>query len=291
VLQLSLPQRPDEQTLTDVALAAHTLAYVIIANRRFTDLFEWGQRSVRLSLAAEIQHRLLPGSYTCEGGQFTLAAWLEPSGDIAGDTFDFAIERDTLHLSMTDAMGHAVNASVLATILVGALRNARRAGVELGEQARLANAGLGDYVGWSDFVTGQVARIDLRTQTATIVNAGHPLPLRLRHGRVDCVALDADPPFGTVRGIEYRVQRLPLEPGDRLMFLTDGMTERNAATVNIEAVMVAGAQMHPREAVQQLVHAVLEATDGTPEDDATVMCLDWHGGPPRERLTDSGANE
>jgi serine phosphatase RsbU (regulator of sigma subunit) len=291
VLELSLPQPPDEQTLTDVALAAHTLAYVIIANRRFTDLFEWGQRSVRLSLAAEIQHRLLPGSYTCEGGQFTLAAWLEPSGDIAGDTFDFAIERDTLHLSMTDAMGHAVNASVLATILVGALRNARRAGVELGEQARLANAGLGDYVGWSDFVTGQVARIDLRTQTATIVNAGHPLPLRLRHGRVDCVALDADPPFGTVRGIEYRVQRLPLEPGDRLMFLTDGMTERNAATVDIEALMVAGAEMHPREAVQQLVHAVLEATDGTPEDDATVMCLDWHGGPPRERLTDSGANE
>jgi len=290
VLQLSLAQLPDEQTLTDVALAAHTLAYVIIANRRFTDLFEWGQRSVRLSLAAEIQHRLLPGSYTCEAGQFTLAAWLEPSGEIAGDTFDFAIERDTLHVSITDAMGHAINASMLATILVGALRNARRAGVDLGEQARLANAGLGDYTGWGgDFVTGQVARIDLRTQTATIVNAGHPPPLRLRNGRVACVALEADAPFGIVREIEYRVQRLPLEPGDRLMFLTDGMTERNA--VSIEALIEAGAEMHPREAVQHLVHAVLEATRGAPEDDATVMCLDWHGGPPRERLTDSGANE
>ena len=290
VLQLSLAQLPDEQTLTDVALAAHTLAYVIIANRRFTDLYEWGQRSVRLSLAAEIQHRLLPGSYTCEAGQFTLAAWLEPSGEIAGDTFDFAIERDTLHVSITDAMGHAINASMLATILVGALRNARRAGVDLGEQARLANTGLGGYTEWGgDFVTGQVARIDLRTQTATIVNAGHPLPLRLRNGRVVCVALEADAPFGIVRDIEYRVQRLPLEPGDRLMFLTDGMTERNA--VNIEALIEAGAEMHPREAVQHLVHAVLEATGGTPEDDATVMCLDWHGGPPRNRLTDSGANE
>src|SRR3954447_6387415 len=147
VLQLSLPQLPGEQTLTDVALAAHTLAYVIIANRRFTDLFEWGQRSVRLSLAAEIQHRLLPGSYTCEAGQFTLAAWLEPSGDIAGDTFDFAIERDTLHVSITDAMGHAINASVLATILVGPPRNAGGAGVVPGEQPRLANAGLGDFTG------------------------------------------------------------------------------------------------------------------------------------------------
>ena len=201
------------------------------------------------------------------------------------------MERDTLHLSMTDAMGHAVNASVLATVLVGALRNARRAGVALGEQARLANVGLGEYMGWGDFVTGQIARIDLRTQTATIVNAGHPLPLRLRNGHVDPVALEADPPFGTVRGIEYRVQRLPLEPGDRLMFITDGMTERNAASVDLEALMAAGAELHPREAVQQFVHALLEATDGTPEDDATVMCLDWHGGPPRERLTDSGAND
>ena len=290
VLQLSLAQLPDEQTLTDVALAAHTLAYVIIANRRFTDLFEWGQRSVRLSLAAEIQHRLLPGSYTCEAGQFTLAAWLAPSGEIAGDTFDFAIERDTLHVSITDAMGHAINASMLATILVGALRNARRAGVDVGQHAPHANNVLGGYTEWGgDFVTGQVARIDLRTQTATIVNAGHPPPLRLRNGCVVCVALEADAPFGIVRDIEYRVQRLPLEPGDRLMFLTDGMTERNA--VNIEALIEAGAEMHPREAVQHLVHAVLEATGGTPEDDATVMCLDWHGGPPRNRLTDSGANE
>jgi serine phosphatase RsbU (regulator of sigma subunit) len=289
LLELRLPRLPDERTLADVALAAHALAYVIIANRRFTDLYEWGQRSVQLSLAAEIQHRLLPGSYTCEAGQFTLAAWLEPSGDIAGDTFDFAIERDTLHISMTDAMGHAIGASMLATILVGALRNARRAGVDLGEQAGLANASLGDYAGWSDFVTGQIARIDLRSQTATIVNAGHPLPFRLRGGHVASVALEADAPFGIVRGLEYRVQRLPLEPGDRLMFLTDGMTERNS--LDIEALIVAGAAMHPREAVQQLVHAVLEATHGKPEDDATVLCVDWHGGPPRQRSTDSGANE
>jgi hypothetical protein len=124
VLELELPQPPDDQALADVALAAHALAYVVIANRRYTDLFEWGQRSVPLSLAAEIQHRLLPASYTCEGGQFTLAGWLEPAGNNAGDTFDFSLERHTLHLSLTDAMGHDVDAAVLATVLVGALRNA-----------------------------------------------------------------------------------------------------------------------------------------------------------------------
>jgi glycine cleavage system aminomethyltransferase T len=61
----------------------------VIANRRYADLFEWGQRSVPLSLAAEIQHRLLPGSFTCEAGQFTLAAWLQPAGEVGGDTSIF----------------------------------------------------------------------------------------------------------------------------------------------------------------------------------------------------------
>jgi len=144
VLELLLGEPPDAHVLAEVAFAAHALAYVVIANRRFTDLFEWGQRSVPLSLAAEVQHGLLPGAYTCEAGQFTLAGWLEPAGNVGGDTFDFALERGMLHFSMTDAMGHEVGAALLATLMVGGLRNARRAGVGLAEQARSANEGLVD---------------------------------------------------------------------------------------------------------------------------------------------------
>ena len=147
--------------------AAHALAYVVIANRRFTDLFEWGQRSLPLSLEAEIQHRLLPGSYTCEAGQFTLAGWLEPAGDVGGDTFDFSLERDTLHLSMTDAMGHTLDAALLATVLVGALRNARRRGVGLAEQAGLAHRALAGYATGGGFVTGQLVRVDLPSRHGT----------------------------------------------------------------------------------------------------------------------------
>jgi serine phosphatase RsbU (regulator of sigma subunit) len=290
VLELVLGEAPDEQVLAEVAFAAHALAYVVIANRRFTDLFEWGQRSVPLSLAAEIQHGLLPGSYTCEAGQFTLAGWLEPAGNVGGDTFDFALERGMLHFSLTDAMGHEVAAALLATLMIGGLRNARRAGVGLAEQTRLANQGLAANAPAGGFVTGQVGRIDLRTGTATIVNAGHPLPLRLRDGRVERVELEVDPPFGTVRGHAYRVQRLPLKPGDRLFLFTDGMLERNTTSVDIEDMVASGATMHPREAVQHLTQAIFAATDGALIDDATAMCLDWHGGPARNRTSHSGAN-
>ncbi len=280
VLEVHLAAAPDEQAMADVALAAHALAYVVIANRGITDLFEWGRRSIPLTLAAEIQHRLLPDAFTLEAGQFTLAAWLEPAGQVGGDTFDFAAERDTLHLSLTDAMGHMVNAAVLATVFVGALRNARRRGVGLVEQVRTANQRLGDFTQTGGFVTGQVVRVDLAQASMTLVNAGHPPPLRLRDGRVERLPLQADPPFGTVGDPEYRVQETLLEPGDRLLFVTDGMLERTAASVDVEALVLEGAQMHPREAVQQIIHAVLEATEGKLEDDATALCLDWHGAPP-----------
>ncbi len=275
VLELALEDLPTAQTVADVALAAHFLAYVVIANRRYTDLFEWGQRSVPLSLAAEIQHRLLPGAFTCEAGQFTLAAWLQPAGEIGGDTFDFSLDRDTLHLSMTDAMGHTMEAALLATVLVGGLRNARRRGVGLAEQARLANDALADQARDGQFVTGLVVRIDLAAATAGIVNAGHPPPFRVRAGQVEQIQLEVDHPFGMKRGGGHRVQALPLEVGDRLMFVTDGMLERDAERVNISAILTASRSMHPREAVQHLTQEVLGASSGELRDDATALCLDW----------------
>ena len=290
VLELRVARRPDDEAIADIARAGHALAYIVIANRRYTDLFEWGQRSVPLSLAAEIQHRLLPGSYTCEGGQFTLAAWLEPAGEVGGDTFDFAIERDHLYFSITDAMGHTVNASLLATLMIGGIRNGRRQDADLAKQACLADEALREHAGGSQFVTGQLACIDLVNGTATIVNAGHPLPLRLRDGVVDEVPLDVDPPFGAVHGTTFHVQSLPLAPGDRLMFLTDGVLERDAANADIRTVLARSRDEHPREAVQHVIQAAMRASGDELSDDATALCLDWHGGPKRDRETDSGAN-
>ena len=182
---------------------------------------------------------------------------------------------------MTDAMGHTMDAALLATVLVGALRNARRRGVGLAEQARLANDALAAQASEGQFVTGLLVRIDLARATAGIVNAGHPLPLRLRPGGVDTVPFEADPPFGLQARGGYRVQSLRLDVGDRLIFVTDGMLERDAAESR---------NMHAREAVQHLTQAVLQASGGQLRDDATALCLDWHGGPPRDRDATSGAN-
>ncbi len=290
VLELVLPEVPDEQVQADIAAAGHALAYVIIANRRHTDLFEWGQRTTPFSLAAEIQRRLLPSAFTCEAGQFTLAGWLEPAATVGGDTFDYALDRNSLQVSVTDAVGHEVGAALLATLLVGSLRNERRRGLGLGDQTRNANDAVATHSGSGQFVTGQVMRVDLHTLEAQIVNAGHPFPLRLRGGEVEEVELAIDLPFGVQEGTQYRLQRFPLEPGDRVVFVTDGMQERNAASLDVAAALAATAALHPREVVHELGQAVLRATGGTLRDDASVVCLDWYGGPPRSRESDSGAS-
>jgi serine phosphatase RsbU (regulator of sigma subunit) len=289
VLELVLPFAPEPITLEDIELAAHQLAYMIIANRRYTDLFEWGQRTVPLSLAAEIQRRLLPAAYTCEADQFTLAGWLEPAGQVSGDTFDFSLDRNTLHVSMTDAMGHSVESALLATLAVGALRNTRRAGGNLIDQACAAHEALLAYAGQARFVTGQLLRVDLVAQTARIVNAGHPRPFRLRDGEATEIPLMAEQPFGASVNASWSAQELELLPGDRLLLLTDGMLERNADSLDLPGLLCASAHMHPREAIQFLTHIVLDTVAGDLRDDATSLCLDWHGGKQGDRVAHAGA--
>ena len=292
LLELALPAEPEPRLLDEIARTAHALAFVVIANRRHTDLFEWGQRTTPFTLSAEIQRRLLPGAFTCEAGAFTLSGWLEPAASVAGDTFDYNLARDVLHFSVTDAMGHEVTSALTATLGVGSLRNTRRRGHSLIEQADAANTALAAHpVVRGGYMTAVLGRLDLRTGICVLLNAGHLPPLLVRDGGVQAVELPRNFPLGMFTDAgNYHTGQVALRPGDRLVVFTDGARERNAANLDLPAALRTVIGLHPREAVRALADAVLDAAGPTLADDATLLIVDWYGDHQQSRRTRAGAD-
>jgi serine phosphatase RsbU (regulator of sigma subunit) len=123
-----------------------------------------------------------------------------------------------------------------------------------------------------------------------VVNAGHVAPYLFRGSAFVPLDLRIDLPFGMFADTTYGSTRVDLEPGDRLVLVTDGMLERNVASVDIRGTITASGELHPRELVRALADSALAAAGQALEDDATVLCLDWHGTHDDSRASAQGAD-
>jgi serine phosphatase RsbU (regulator of sigma subunit) len=280
---LAVDRRGESETeflniLDDVA---QVLAYVLTGARRYTDEFEALRRRRDLGLAAEIQWELLP-VLAYELPSFSIAGALEPAYDIGGDTFDYAVSAQMLTVSITDAVGHGLRAAMLSSLAVSAMRNARRSGLTILDQAATANRHLNEQFPHHDFATGLLLQLEVATGNGSVINAGHPPPLLLRDGAVSTVAFSPDLPMGLKPDTDYRLQAIRLQSGDRLLLLTDGIEEAHDAggpafgLDRIADLLSSHADLAPVEFVRLLTAAVTDYRNGPLSDDATAVCLDWH---------------
>jgi serine phosphatase RsbU (regulator of sigma subunit) len=104
------------------------------------------------------------------------------------------------------------------------------------------------------------------------------------------VELPGNYPLGIFADSGYRSGEAALRPGDRLVVVTDGMRDRNAAEFDLPAALRSLAGLHPREAVRSLADAVLEVAGPALADDATLLILDWYGEHGGQRHTSAGAD-
>jgi len=288
VLAVTVPEATD-----DVVTACEELGllagYLIATQARSTDLYNLHRRRRALSLPASMQWDLLP-PLVLKTDRMVVAGLLEPAYDVGGDCFDYALNNTVFDLALFDPVGHGLTSALIAALCVGCYRHDRRESNGLEQMHVHLDSTTADAFPHVAFATGQLARVDLDTGAMTWTNAGHPLPLLVRGGQV-VKQLDCPPtlPWGLgelanpTRSTTVATE--PLEPGDSVLFYTDGVVEAHVPGHDQFGVdrlvdlvgQHASDQLEPEAVISRLVRAVLEHQDDQLADDATLVLFQWNG--------------
>ncbi|WP_432095358.1 PP2C family protein-serine/threonine phosphatase [Streptomyces sp. bgisy100] len=287
ILSVTLPgARYSPEVLSELGDISEILGREIVVAARDTDLYLRARRADRLTLAAEMHWQLLPGQ-ACSRPEFDLGAQLEPAYAVFGDTFDWSTSADHLTLTVANGTGEGIEAALLTSLAVNALRNARRAGLGLVDQACLADQAVYGQHRGAAHLSVLLLRFELATGRIEVVDAGSPRVWRLRDGALEPLEFEAQLPLGMFEDTIYQAQYARVLPGDRLLCVSEGVcdatspagerySERALARAVTSTRLLPASQV-PRALLQELAGHC--ARPPRPEDDALVLCLDWHGRP------------
>ena len=248
----------------------------------YTDALHAVRRRKGTQPAAEIQQNLLPPRLArVEGAD--VAGGVLPGYEVGGDFFDYAGNADGLWLVVADATGKGNSAAALASLAIGALRAARRAGAGLEEAARLADDAI-LIVDMELYLTAVLGSWDAKTCRLRWINCGHPSPLIVRSdGRVDALDGERTYPLG-MRFAErtFPVLSAQVAPGERLLLYSDGVSERRCADGNrigedgLGAILTELGPLSAASTVRALQDAVIDASPEALRDDATLLVVAPH---------------
>ncbi|SDF22868.1 Serine phosphatase RsbU, regulator of sigma subunit [Blastococcus aurantiacus] len=282
IIELAFPDDPRDRYEEEVRAFVSIVAELSVTRNLYSDVLRLLRRRRPLTMAAEIQWELLP-PLTFGTDQIVITGMLEPAYEIGGDTFDYAVNRETADLLVLDAVGHGLRAALIAAAALGAYRHARRAGGHLPEVAAAMNTIIAENFGESWFATALLARINLPTGRLTWVNAGHPAPIVVRQGAlVHPPVCPSSRPLGLQSEpvIECETQ---LEPGDRVLLYTDGVVEARSPDGQFFGeerladfvIRAEEAGDPPPETLRRLMRSVMDHQAGRLQDDASIVLVEW----------------
>jgi len=267
---------------------ASVVGHLLALRTRYGDSIVIATRTAEIGLAAEIQWGLLP-PLTFASAQVSIAGLLEPAYDVAGDSVDYAVDPDLVRVAIFDGMGHGLRSAQLASLSVAAYRNARRGGRSLTASAAVVDQAVEEGSGGESYTTAVLAELDTGTGHLSWVNAGHPEPLLLRQGQlVRSLHLDPGLPFGlglTDTDHVYAVGTEQLEPGDQVLFHTDGVTDARSPSgalfgvdrlVDLLTRTIAD-NLSLAESMRRVGRELLAHQQSHLTDDATILMLAWPG--------------
>jgi len=301
---LSLMVGDVSEAMLDRYRALASLAGIMIAAKTgYSDTYAQTQRSRDMTLRAELIWAFLPPR-TFATGQVLVAATLEPAYEVGGDAFDYSLLGDHLHVSVFDALGHDLSAGLLASVGIASCRSTRRAGGSLADVAARADDAIAGFFGDDRFVTALLCDLDLGSGLFSWIPCGHPPPLLIRGRTVKELARTARPPLGlgdmvarcgeqaADNVVPAPVSTERLEPGDRVLLYTDGVTEGrrpDGTQFGLQRladfiIRHSSAHLPAPETMRRLNHAILEYQHGRLRDDATAVLIEWQPDRPDRTL-------
>ena len=281
-----------EPMLARYRTLASLAGMMIAAKYRTSDTYAQVQRTAEMALQAELVWAFLPPR-TFATSQVLVCASLEPAYQAGGDAFDYALLRDHLHVSVFDALGHDLAAGLLASVGLASCRSTRRAGGSLASIVAKADHAIARQFGEGRFVTALLCDLDLPSGLLSWIPCGHPPPLLIRGNRtVKELARPPQLPLGLAgldnrQGTDNEAPAPPftekLEPGDRVLLYTDGVTEGRAADgtefgirrLSDFIIRHCSAGLPVPETMRRLNRAILDYQHGRLRDDATAVLVEW----------------
>jgi hypothetical protein len=266
--------------LLDPIVAIFVMAWIV--KGRYTDAAARARRSEPLSAAAEVQWDLLP-PLACSTERVALGGILEPAYEIGGDSFDYAFDASQVAFTIVDAIGHGMSAVLMSAAAINSLRNSRRAKVSIADAYDIADLAIATQFGDSYYVTGLVGTLDLPSGTLTWINAGHVLPMLVRNGTyAGSLRCKPSRPLG-LGGPLVEVAEQSLQPGDRVLFYTDGITEARSSEGAFfgddrlaDLLVRASLENLPvQETVRHLADSIIGFSGVGLRDDATMLLMEY----------------
>jgi sigma-B regulation protein RsbU (phosphoserine phosphatase) len=173
--------------------------------------------------ARAVQHALLMKAVPLVSGFTFETAW-HPAGAVAGDWFDFIDLGDERYgIALADVSGKGTAAALLMSATRAILRSLARPDLSPGQTLMHLNQRLTEDFPMGKFVTMIYAVLDARSREITVASAGHLNPL-LINGQSKFLEVDTGLPLG-LGPSSYPEHTIKLEPGTKLLFYTDGITE------------------------------------------------------------------
>jgi serine phosphatase RsbU (regulator of sigma subunit) len=231
-----------------------------------------------LEIARRLQESLIPKGVV-ETPEVEFATHFEPSAAIGGDYFDILrVDDRRLAIVVADVSGHGLSAGLRMAMIKAALailvEEEEEPAAILQRLDRLLRASGEEG---RSFVTATLAYLDVADGRLEIVNAGHPPTYLLRGGTVEEILLPGSP-LGAL-GTQHGSTRVDLEPGDALVWLSDGFIEATDASGEVFGydrclASIEGASDTPAAVRDRLLRSIARYTAGrAPEDDRTLVVM------------------